>query len=145
MQVKRRNSSSDKIELDSRSFLRHDFAHFAIEIETPLLFGYWGSVADGSPLAGEIDSSEIWLAESLAGPIQTLIRNEAVVEEYLEVLSTRMPDRASIDLAKRIFERVRQLRGLWSATPYGSSMTIYWNPQQTAFVRNPPIQSSEVD
>ena len=128
VQVTRGDSTSDSIELNSRSFLRHDFAHFAVEIETPLLSGYWGSVANGSSLGGEIDSDEIWLAESLAGPIQTLIRQEAAADQYLEAIRTHMPDRATIDLADRVFRRVRKLRGHWSATPYGGSMTIYWEP-----------------
>lgn len=127
VRVTRANSSSDSIDLNSRSFLRHDFAHFAVEIETPLLNGYWGSVASGSPLGGNINSSEIWLAESLAGPVQTLMRLGAGYEKYLEVLKVRVPDRASIDLAQRIHERARQLQGHWRATSFGESMTIHWD------------------
>ena len=126
IRVTRANSSSDSIELNSRSFLRHDFAHFAVEVETPLLNGYWGSVASGSPLGGNMNGSEIWLAESLAGPVQTLMRQEAGYERYLELLKVRVPDLASIDLAQRIHERARQLQGHWRATPFGDSMTIHW-------------------
>lgn len=126
VEVRRKDSSSDRIELDSRSFLRHDFAHFAVESEIPLLQGYWGSVAGGASLGGDIDSPEIWLAESLAGPVQTLIREEASVSAYLEVLTTHIQNRASRDLAVRVFQRARQLTGHWRATPYGKAMKIRW-------------------
>lgn len=128
VRVRRKDATVDRIELNSRSFLRHDFAHFAVEAEVPLLLGYWGCVADGAPLGGDIDSPEIWLAESLAGPVQTLIRKEAAVDEYLEVLRRCVPDRATDDLAQRIAERVRQLLGQWRATPYGKSMKLRWAP-----------------
>ena len=126
VQVERKDSSSDRIELNSRSFLRHDFAHFAVESELRLSRGYWGSVAEGAPLGCELDSPEAWFAESLAGPVQTLMRNEASVGQYLELLRARVPHQATNDLAQRIFRRVRQLRGHWRATPYGKSMKIRW-------------------
>ena len=126
VQVTRSDGSQDRIRLNSRSFLRHDFAHFAVEAEVPLRLGYWGSVAGGCSLGGDIDSPEIWLAESLAGPVQTLIRRDAPVNDYLAVLERHLADRASLDLAQRIHERARQLRGHWRATPYGETMSVFW-------------------
>lgn len=43
--IRRLDGSKDSISLNSRSFLRHDFAHFAVESEVPIKMGYWGSVA----------------------------------------------------------------------------------------------------
>ena len=128
VQVNRRDASSEQIELNSRSFLRHDFAHFAVEHEIPLRAGYWGSVANGAALGGEIESPEIWLAESLAGPVQTLIRKDSPVARYLEVLERVVPDRATSDLAERIYNCGRRLTGHWRATPYGEFMIIHWAP-----------------
>jgi hypothetical protein len=54
VQVNRVDGTLDQIELNTRSFLRHDFAHFAVEAEVPIRFGYWGSVADGVSLGGDI-------------------------------------------------------------------------------------------
>jgi hypothetical protein len=135
LEVTRDDGQTERVELNSRSFLRHDLAHFAIELELSLRRGYWGSVAAGAALRGDdIDSDEIMLAERLAGPVQTLIRTEADVADYLSIL--RIAETELIDigwaatdlagLAQRIHGRVRQLMGHWRATPYGGAMQLIW-------------------
>ena len=47
LQVRQADGSNERAALNSRSFLRHDLAHFAVELEVPLNEGYWGSVARG--------------------------------------------------------------------------------------------------
>jgi len=125
--VLRGDGSSDAAELESRSFLRHDLAHYAVESEVPIGHGFWGSVADGAALSGEgIAGPEAQLAESLAGPIQTLMRDEADAAAYLRVISAIAPQLATPELAARIHEHVRRLRGHWKATPFGSTMQLAW-------------------
>ncbi len=127
VEVFRQDGSSDCRTLNSKSFLRHDFAHFAVEAELPIQLGYWGSVAAGLSISGEgISGKDIVLAEKLAGPVQTLIRKEASPDEYLKLLERVQPSLASLDLATRIHNRARGLIGHWKATPYGSTMTIEW-------------------
>src|SRR5690606_41944628 len=76
---------------ESRSYLRHDLAHFAIELELPIRKGYWGCVAYGASLTGEgVEGEDAQLAETLAGPIQTLFRIEAGPEAYIDRKSTRL-------------------------------------------------------
>lgn len=125
--VTRRDGSTEKVELESRSFLRHDLVHFAVEEALSIGGGFWGSVADGAPLGGEgIGGDDATLAESLTGPVQTLMRDEAGVEAYLSVLQRVVPGSASPSLAARLHELVRQLRGRWKATPYGGEMRLDW-------------------
>ena len=127
IRVVRRDGSSESHPLDSRSFLRHDFAHLAVELEVPIRLGYWGSVAAGASLSGtDLAGGDMALAESLAGPVQTLMRKEAGAEQYLSMLVRNLPDLASAELAARIRERARQLTGHWRATPYGREMQIRW-------------------
>jgi hypothetical protein len=128
VKILRTDGTSQSIELVSRGFLRHDLAHFAIELEFPIRGGYWGCVSSGASLTGEgVAGSEAQLAESLAGPIQTLFRTDAGPDAYLELLRNVVsPASASQDLAKRVHERVRQLRGHWKATPYGGEMELVW-------------------
>ena len=127
VKVIRCDNSTEEAVLNSRSFLRHDFAHLAIEMEIPLSAGYWGSVAAGAALDGKsLAGREIAIAESLAGPIQTLIRSNSGIGAYQDILDKMQPQLASRNLAKRIHERARQLLGNWRATAYGSEMTIDW-------------------
>jgi hypothetical protein len=127
VKVTRVGGSTERLELDTRSALRHDLAHFAVELEVPIRLGYWGSVAAGASLTGEgIAGPDARLAELLAGPCQTLMRIEAAPEAYFDVLVRVTPSAANADLARRIHERVRQLRGHWQATPYGGEMRLMW-------------------
>ena len=125
VEITRRDGTSERRELVSRDFLRHDLAHFAIELELPIRSGYWGSVACGASLDGEgVAGSEAELAEALAGPLQTLFRVEAGLDAYTDLLRKLAPGRG--DLAVRVHERIRRLRGHWKATPYGGEMELFW-------------------
>lgn len=125
--VTRADGSSERVELDTRSFLRHDLAHFAIESEVPIRRGYWGSVAAGASLRGDgVVGNDAQLAESLAGPLQTLFRIEAGRDAYAALLEETAAATGQHDLAERVYERIRRLRGEWKATPYGGAMTLDW-------------------
>jgi hypothetical protein len=125
--ITRSDGTSEHIELESRSFLRHDLAHFAVEIELPIRKGDWGCVSTGASLTGEhVAGREAQFAETLAGPIQTLFRTNAGQEAYAGLLGKVPPPYASDDLAGRVYERVRQLRGHWKATRYGDAMNLVW-------------------
>jgi hypothetical protein len=54
------------------------------------------------------------------------MRIEAAPEAYSDMLGKLLPSAATTDLAERIHERVRQLRGHWRATPYGLEMKLVW-------------------
>lgn len=129
--VKRQDGSADSVVLNSRSFLRHDLAHLAVELELPLSGAFWGSVANGEALGGEEfkGGPDLALAEALAGPVQTLLRTKADSEQFLDVLNRVCPEMASWDLAARIRERGRRLQGHWQATPYADDMLVRWEEQ----------------
>jgi hypothetical protein len=128
VEVLRLDGSTDAAVLDSRSFLRHDFAHFAVEAELPIRQGYWGQVAGGMPLGGAgFAGQDLALAERLSGPVQTLMRLEAGPEHYLVLLQALLGDQAGEELAQRIHDRARRLAGHWRATPFGDAMHITWD------------------
>ena len=127
VRVRRLDGTSDLIELDSRSFLRHDLAHFAVELELGLSGGVWGSVARGGSLAGDgLDGADMALAETISGPMQTMMRTGAGADEINEVLARVVPDVASNALARRLHDRLRSLAGQWAATPYSGEMMLEW-------------------
>lgn len=130
--VRRQDGSTDSVVLNSRSFLRHDLSHLAVELELPLSRGFWGSVANGEALGADQfkGGSDLALAEALAGPVQTLLQTKADAEQFLDVLNRVCPERASWDLAARIRERGRRLQGHWQATPYGDDMLIRWEVKE---------------
>ena len=127
VRVVRTNQTSEAVTLQTRGFLQHDIAHLALELEVPLKRGYWGSVAAGASLKGmDIRGQDIVVAESLAGPMHILVRDEAAMPAYKAVLDRAQPQLSSQNLAERIHERVRRLLGHWRATPFGEEMVIEW-------------------
>jgi hypothetical protein len=127
VQVIRDDGSMDEATLNSHSFLRHDFAHLAAEECVGLDEGFWGLVARGAPLNGEgMGGPYIQLAETLAGPIQTLMRIDAPVVRYIATLSHLLPDRDCGELGAAVHEKARQLQGHWQATAYGDTMEVEW-------------------
>jgi hypothetical protein len=130
--ITRRDGSTESATMVTREFLRHDFAHFIVETEVPVALGYWGCVAAGASLTGEgTGGRDIAFAETLAGPVQTLMRLEATSDQYLDMLERIQPQIATQDLAQRIFECARQLAGHWRATPFGETMHFEWQEQDT--------------
>jgi hypothetical protein len=95
LDVVRDDGSVAGAELDSRSFLVHDLAHFAVEKEAGLGLGFWGALAAGGPL-GEVppvdSGDERWRAERLAAPFQSLWnhREAAVFASQRERYATRL-------------------------------------------------------
>lgn len=125
--VRRSDGSIDTVELDSRSFLHHDLAHFAVESELGLASGVWGSVEQGGRLDGVgLDGDDMELAETISGPMQTMLRTRANATEIGAVLERIVPDLASDDLAHRLHERFRALAGHWASTRYGDTMVLVW-------------------
>lgn len=127
LEVTRCDGSVEAAELDSRSFLRHDLAHLAVELEVPFVRGFWGSVAGGASVGGvALTGADVMAAEALAGPVQTLLRTGVTPERVLALLERVAPERASAELAERIAERARRLLGQWRATPYGAALELDW-------------------
>lgn len=125
--VTRADGTSDSIEVPTREYLRHDLAHFAIESELPIRKGFWGCVAAGASLRGEgVGGNDAAYAEGLTGPLQTLFRTDSGLDAYTQLLSTAAAERGTPDLAVRVHECIRRLRGRWKATPYGSQMELTW-------------------
>jgi hypothetical protein len=127
VRVERSDGTTESVELDSRSFLRHDLAHLAVELELELSEGVWGSVARGGSLSGSgLDGADMALAETISGPMQTMVRTAADADEIHEVLGRVAPEVASPELAVRLHARLRSLIGQWASTPWGSDMALEW-------------------
>lgn len=62
--VVRNDGSTATIERDSKDFLRHDLAHFAVEVEVGLEGGYWGSVASASEVLDVLEAVVPEIADS---------------------------------------------------------------------------------
>jgi hypothetical protein len=131
--VRRDDGSRETQELESRSYLLHDWVHLAIEAELPIADGFYGQLASGTPLAVLNDRSRpfpnaggLALAELLVGPMQSLYAGRLATPAYVALAAERHPGLVDEAFVERVRERLRRLEGHWRATPYGGDMTIVW-------------------
>ena len=156
LEVTRRDGTRDTAELASRSFLLHDFIHYAIETEAGLDQSFWGLLAGGKTLADVHESMP-----SASGPASPVMRSEAAVtESVVRALTAVIQDRAdsaaaiaalgllfeaqerqlppwlTIEFVDRVHDTVRRLRGQWRATPYGSVMRLQFGTAASTTARS---------
>ena len=75
----RRDGSRDATELHTRSFLRHDLAHYAIESEAKLRHSFLGLIAAGKAYAEILDEQN---PEAAATERIVLMLTKCVKEEW---------------------------------------------------------------
>jgi len=131
--VVRADGSREALELESRSYLLHDWAHLAVEAELPIEDGFYCQLARGTALAVLNDHSRpfpssggLAVAEALVGPMQSLHAGRLAVPAYLALVNERHPGLVDGELVERVRERLRRLEGHWKATPYAGDMTLVW-------------------
>ncbi len=137
-EYRRPDGSGETVELETRSFLVHDLLHYAVEAEAGLKGSFYGilgkiggyqelSVNGGGALGGEIA-----ITERVVGALTPALAEDNVdadafvtqVVEYLDLFDERAPRWFSPAFALAVRERMRQLTGRWSATPFGETLEM---------------------
>jgi hypothetical protein len=131
--VARDDGTREELELDSRSYLLHDWVHFAVEAELPVADGFYGQLASGTPLSVLNDRTRVLqegsglaLVEALVGPMQSVYHGRLTEDAYLALFARRQPGRVDGAFVERVAERLRRLAGHWKSTPYGQQMVLEW-------------------
>jgi hypothetical protein len=141
-EYRRADGTGEALELETRSLLTHDLAHFAVESEAQLKGSFYGILAriggyqeltvnGGAALGGEIA-----IAERIVGALQGALAEDdlddaafqARVAEYLELFDERAPRWFTPAFVAAVRERMRQLTGRWKATPFGETMELEFDP-----------------
>ncbi|MBX3234031.1 MAG: hypothetical protein KIT84_33025 [Labilithrix sp.] len=128
---------------ETRSLLRHDLLHFAVEAEARLEHGFWGHLARGKTLADMNDRSGVAMAdagpelaaiERLVGALDAAAKGHpadevvAGIRRFHETSGLVAPTWLDVELVRRVQERMRRLLGEWKALPVGGTMHLSWPP-----------------
>ncbi|HWO08495.1 MAG TPA: hypothetical protein VNN80_03420 [Polyangiaceae bacterium] len=131
--VVRADGVRDAVELTTRSYLLHDWVHFAVETELPIADGFYGRLASGTRLSVLNDrarapapGSGLALAEALVGPMQSVYHGRLAVDAYLALVDRQRAPEVDGAFVARVNERLRRLAGRWRATAYGREMRLEW-------------------
>ncbi len=143
LEIVRADGTHERVELETKSLLTHDFLHLAVETEAGMRNGFWGTLAAGKTLAEMNDRSGKSLQEYL-GPMASIemlvgalsgsvkgVEAETLVTHirgYMESSGqgSEMPDWLTPEFVVRVQERMRRLLGHWKATAFGASMEVEW-------------------
>jgi hypothetical protein len=143
LEVTRADGPTESVECESRSYLLHDFLHFAVESEARLGGGFWGNLAAGKTLAQMNDRSGAGMADSAGemGAIERIVgalhqttkgRSSsdivASVRGFYESIGEQAPAWLTEALLDGVHERMRRLQGAWRATPRGGRLELSFPP-----------------
>ena len=145
LEVERADRRRERVELETRSCLNHDFTHFAVEEVAGLDEGFFGSLAAGRTFAEltagadepveEYSGARMDVERSVAvlqGMAKNVQRMESPALVHERIRSSLAPQDATppawfpVELVTKVQERLRRLLGQWRATPYGGSMELTW-------------------
>ena len=145
LEIVRDDGSRDGVELTSRSFLIHDFLHYAVEMRAGLKASFWGMLALGKSFNDVHESfamvppadraallqSEAAVTEAIVGALTGVIQERADAEgaiagvtRLFEAQERALPAWLTVTFVDGVREHMRRLRGEWRAVPYGGEMMI---------------------
>lgn len=145
----------ETVELASRSFLWHDFLHYAVETNARLHKSFWGLLASGRTLAelhdamggadGAGPADEAMITEAVVGVITNVVRRDIPAGAAIEGLGRlfqaqgrAMPIWFTADFVERVREHMRRLMGEWRALPYGREMQLTFSAAEAAQTKARP-------
>lgn len=141
LEIEHDDGRRERVECETRSYLLHDFLHYAVEREAGIERGFWGSLASGKSLAQLNDKAqpsvfeadaEIATVERMVGMLHGAAKGQAAeavvaaIGRYAETSETSVPPWLTEDFVRRVQERLRQVMGRWRATAYGECLWLEW-------------------
>jgi hypothetical protein len=148
LEITRADGSHDSVELDSKSFVVHDFLHYAIETEAGLKQSFWGQLAAGTTFAElaqiaedrpvemmvHMLDTEDAVTEAVVGVMTGAIQNntspEAIIaglQNLFEAEGRGVPSWLTPAFIERILEHMRRLLGQWRSIHYGKNMELVFD------------------
>ena len=118
--------------METRSLLVHDLAHFAVESEAGLQYGFYGRLARAGSYAEVSGMDDAGLGvERVVVMFQGAAKTEADADEVwrrlrgaFEAMGEAPPAWLDEPMTGRILTRLRGLLGQWRATPFGRTMEL---------------------
>ncbi len=136
----RTDGTGETIELETKSFLFHDFLHYSVETEANLKRSFYGLLGEGQTyavLSGKgamkqgMGNEEIRMTEIIIGPLTSVIKENLPPETFLlgmknilDASELFIPSWLTEDTTLRIQEKFRKTMGAWRGTPFGSTLEL---------------------
>ncbi|HEX8570796.1 MAG TPA: hypothetical protein VF699_12870 [Caulobacteraceae bacterium] len=131
-EYRRPDGSGEAVEMETRSLLTHDLAHFAVEAEAGLQDGFYGKLARAGSYAeiSGMDADALGL-ERVVVTLQGSVKTEAPADHVwgrlvgtFSAMEEPFPEWLNPEVVERIHRRLRALLGEQRATPFGDAMEL---------------------
>lgn len=128
--VLRDNGTSERIRLESKTFLVHDICHFVVEKQLGFTEGFWGMVSKGfsfGELSGKHNpiTEQLRFVEQVVGPIQSTYLGN-ISKEQFDFFITHLPVKISTAQLDEILSGINHLLAQWQQLMPGSTMKLHW-------------------
>jgi hypothetical protein len=138
-EIVRSDEAAEARELETRSALLHDLAHYAVEIEAGLTKSFYGRLAQGisydaltTTPAADLEAQQ---TEVVVALVQTVSKKDdwakTDAEKFarnivagFESIGAAPPEWVTADLIARVRERMRRVLGQWRATSFHQTMEL---------------------
>lgn len=130
------------MELETKSFLKHDLVHLAFEETAGLQNSFWGKLAKKedpnttNAMGREkfAPNTEIEFTEVITGPLMGLTQHPEALETTLKLLhetfeayDVKTPHYLTKELLEAFLQRHKELTGQWNSLSFGETLNITWN------------------
>ena len=138
-EIVRDDGTREAHELETRSALVHDLAHYAVELEGGLSHSFYGRLARGvryddlidTPAEGPEALQTERVVVMLQGALKAADKGKpdpeltlAKLASSFEATAEEQPAWLTTDLMARIIERFRRVHGQWRATPFHGTLDL---------------------
>ena len=148
LEITRSDGSQDSVDLESKTFIVHDFLHYAIESTAGLTQSFWGQLSRGktfddmaqmgrdNPVEQMVQHITTEDAETeavvgiMTGIVQTNSSAESAIAGIDNLFSAQnraLPEWLTSEFITTIKEKMRRLLGEWKALPYNETMEIQFD------------------
>lgn len=140
VEVIRADGTREKADLETKTFLVHDFVHYAVESLSGMTSGFFGTLAAGAPLRLLNDANATWdpdsqigLAESVAGPMQSVVKGRldakgllSGLDDMFTATNKQRPNWVNAAFVAQVQAEYDRLWATWRATPFQGQLTLVW-------------------
>jgi len=135
-EIVRDDGSREAHDLETRSTLAHDLAHYAVEAEGALRQSFYGRLAAGTTYTDmattPVEGPEVMQTERVVVMLQTALKTaEFDAREMLsrimatfDATADARPPWLTAELLERMIERLRRVHGQWRATAFHHTLEL---------------------
>jgi hypothetical protein len=134
----REDGSRESAEMETKTFLEHDFLHYAIESEARISTGFFGLLGRGYNFSqlnlkspSDFDVPESHHVERAVGVFTGMIKGNLSEEDamrgvknFYDAEGRAIPSWITADLFVRAKEKYRQIYGKWNSLPFGKTLEL---------------------